>query len=192
MPLRAGEPLRLIDIHIADSASTGQIGPRRVKPVSLPHKDSCAERCVQLVPGERQVVNPGCCQVNSSVRSQLRTVDGDPRSVPVGCRREFAERKYLTGDVGRAGDGQQRGRPARQLLVQRGNGIRHGRSVRHYPGAISLPGQQVCVVFYIEHNYLAWHRRRQQIERIRGVAGKDHVVVGAGADKTADGFPRPS
>lgn len=144
------------------------------------------------VPGERQVVNPGCCQVNSSVRSQLRTVDGDPRSVPVGCRREFAERKHLTGDVGRAGDGQQRGRPARQLLVQCGNGIRHGRSVRHYPGAISLPGQQVCVVFYIEHNYLAWHRRRQQIERIRGVAGKDHVVVGAGADKTADGFRAPS
>ncbi|EHM23046.1 hypothetical protein MBOL_04110 [Mycobacteroides abscessus subsp. bolletii BD] len=123
------------------------------------------------------------------MRSQLRTVDGNPRSVPVGCRREFAERKYLTGDVGRAGDGQQCGRPARKFLVQRSNGIRHGRSMRHYTGAISLPGQQVCVMFYIEYNYLARHRRCQQIERIRGVAGKDHVVVGAYADKTRDGFP---
>ena len=66
-----------------------------------------AERRVELVAGEREVVDAGVGHRDRAVRGELGGVDEQLRAVLVGERGELRERPDLAGDVGGAGDGEQ-------------------------------------------------------------------------------------
>ncbi|MDQ0820253.1 hypothetical protein QFZ69_001132 [Arthrobacter sp. V1I7] len=124
---------------------------------------------------------------------QLGGVHDDPGAVLVGQGGQGADRQDLSGDVGGAGDGEQADAAVRELPAQLFEGLRnrgggHDAAVRH-----RLPWQQVGVVFDIEVEDLAgvpavFDRQAagQQVQRVGGVAGEDHGVVGTSADKLTD------
>ena len=133
---------------------------------------------------------PGRGQRDAPVRDELGAVDGDPRAVRVRERRELGQGQALAGDVRRAGDGQQRGgrrAPARldagrvsarvaapDTARARGAPARAaGWRGARCPGAPPGPG----------------HCGGEQVERVGGVPGEDHDVVGAGADERGERRP---
>jgi len=125
------------------------------------------------------------------VGDELRAVDGDPRAVGVREAREVGEGQALTRHVGRARDREQRGRRPRQLVTDRPQGLRQGRPrldgprpgypCAGCPRTAGVPGQQVRVMLDVQVHHGAWHRGREEVERVRGVPREDHDVVTARA-----------
>jgi hypothetical protein len=186
---RAGD-----EAYLADRAAACQVRRGGVQPVGPADKHPGAERRVDLVPGEREVVEARRGEADAPVRDELRAVDGDPRAVGVREARELGEGQALPRHVGRAGDGQQRGRRARQLGPDRLQGFRHGRARPHRPRAacpcaVRLPGQQVRVVLDVQVHHRPGHGGREQVERVGGVPGEDHDVVRAGPGERAERRP---
>ena len=183
-------PLGPAEPDLADGAAAGQVGRGRLQPVPPSDQHARPVRCVQLVAGEREVVNPGLGQRDPPVRDQLRAVDHDPRAVAVRERGQLGQRRALAGDVRRAGDGQQRRRRGREFGLDGGDRLRAGAARPHGPGPEPLPRQQVGVVLDVEVDHAAGrvirHRGREQVESVGGVAGEDHHVVAAGVDEPGD------
>ncbi len=95
--------------HRDDRAAALQVGLRGRQPVAPPDQHPRAEGRVQLVAGERHVVEVERGDVQRPVRHELGGVHRDPRAVPVGDVGQPGDRPQLPGDVGRGRDHQQRG-----------------------------------------------------------------------------------
>src|SRR5690606_18771613 len=114
-----------------------------------------------------------------------RAVDEDPRTGSVCELGEFGDRQDLAGDVGSTGDGEQ-GRGG-ALEFDREAPHRLGDGVRGLDDPRVLPGQQIRVVFDIEHHDVTGHRAREQVQRIGGVAREDDDLVVGRADEARHG-----
>ncbi len=156
-----------------------------VEPVSAADERSRTERRVQLVAGEREVVHTDLGEIDTAVGHELRTVDEDPGAGSVCELGEFGDRQDLTGDVGSTGDGEQ-GRGG-ALEFDREAPHRLGDGVRGLDDARILPGQQIRVMLDVEHDDIAGHRTREQVQRIGGVAREDDDLVVGRADEARDG-----
>ncbi len=198
MPGRAGVPLdgdRAVHLagDRAGGAAAGQVRLGRVQPVAAAGEHTGAEGRVQLVPGEGDPVDVQVTDGHAVVRGELGGVQDDPGAVPVGGGRELGDRPDLAGDVGGAGDAEQLGAlaGAGQRLVQCGDrvGVR-ARGAQVVDGdALAAPGQQRGVVLGLEDEDpgAGRQRARQQVERVGGGAGEDHLVVVAQAEELLDG-----
>ncbi len=155
-----------------------------------------AVRGVQLVPGQRQVVDAVARHVDRGMRRQLSGIDEQTSAVRVGDLGDLGERPDLAGHVARAGGRHEvRVVAVRQVtqggcqrLEQLGRRLGHGQ-VSH-PDA--LPRQQVGVVLTGEGDDVGARgkRSRQQVDRVGRVAGDDHRVVGPGIHELPDRLPR--
>ena len=81
VPGGRGGPVGGAEADLADRAAARQVRRGGVQPVAAADQHARAERRVDLVPGEREVVDAGRGEVDAPVRDQLRAVDGDPRAV---------------------------------------------------------------------------------------------------------------
>ena len=193
VPVRSGRPRRAVQVDLRDGPAAGQVRSGGVEPVAAPDQRSGSEGRVELVPGERDVVDPGRGEVDAAVRGELRGVDGDPRAGRVGDRGDPPQRQHLAGDVGRPGDGEQCRRGGAQRRLQRGEGLldcaRRGQRPVRSVGARQR--QQVRVVLDVEAQHGPRDGGGQQVQRVGGVAGEHHDVRRAGPDELADALAGP-
>ena len=193
MPGGTGGPADTVDPGVLHGSAAGQVRCAGVEPVGTADQHPGAERCVELVPGEGEVVDVVRGDVDPPVRRQLGGVDDDPGAVFVGQGGQGPDRQDLAGDVGGAGDGEQADAavgefPAEQFQRGGEGGRGDDAAVRH-----PLPGQEVGVVFDVEVEHLAGvhavddgQAAGQQVQRIGGVPGEDHRIVRAAAHEVAD------
>ena len=80
---------------------------RRRQPRAARNQRSGTERGVELVPGDREVVDPERLEIDRAVWRELRRVDEDLGTCRVGQLRQFRDRPYLTRDIGSARDREQ-------------------------------------------------------------------------------------
>ena len=78
-------------------------GSPAAEPVALADEGAGPVRRVQLVPGQREVVDPVALHVDRRMGRQLRRVDQQPRAVLVRHARDLGERPDLAGHVAGAG-----------------------------------------------------------------------------------------
>jgi hypothetical protein len=100
---------------------------------------------------------------------------------------ELGDRQHLARDVRGARDREQGGGSRGELVGERRERL-GDRRLRDDDSA-SAPGQQVRVVFDVEHDGLAGHGACEEVQRIGRVAREDDEVVVAGADVAGDGLP---
>ena len=193
MPGGPGGPADRVDPGVLHGSAAGQVRGAGVEPVGTADQHPGAERRVELVPGEGEVVDVVRGDVDPPVRRQLGGVDDDPGAVFVGQGGQCPDRQDLTGDVGGAGDGEQADAAVGEFPTeqfQRGGegGGGDDAAVRH-----ALPRQQVGVVFDVEVEHFAGvhavddgQAAGQQVQGIGGVPGEDHRIVRAAAHEIAD------
>ena len=149
------------------------------EPLRARDEHADAERRVELVPREREVVDPERVHVDRHVRRELGGVDADLGAVAVRQLGELADRHDLTRDVGRARDreevvaaGRERRGAARQQLVGR---VRERQQIDLAPA----PGQHVGVVLAgrREHARARGQAVREQVERLGRVADEHHDLI---------------
>ena len=191
VPVRRGRPASVPSRSTSrDGAAARQVRGGGVEPVAAPDQRPRAERGVELVPGQRDVVDASRGEVDAAVRGELRGVDAPPGRPPRGRSRRSARSgstSPVTLDAPVTATQRRRGRragrassAARVSATVRGRGQRPVRRARP-------PRQQVGVVLDVEaQRRLAGHGGGQQVQRVGGVAGEHHDVVGPGPDELAD------
>ena len=116
-------PFGAVERHLADRAAAGQVRLGGVEPVAAADQHAGAERGVELVTGEREVVDAdrrrGRCGGAGPAARRRRAI-----RAPRRCARSASsrDRQHLAGHVGGAGDGEQRGGLAQQFRVERARG----------------------------------------------------------------------
>ena len=193
MPGGTGGPADSVNPGVLHGSAAGQVRGAGVEPVGTADQHPGAERRVELVPGEGEVVDVVRGDVDPPVRRQLGGVDDDPGSVFMGEGGQGPDRQDLSGDVGGAGDGEQADAavgefPAEQFQRGGEGGGGDDAAVRD-----PLPRQQVGVVFDVEVEHLAGvhavddgQAAGQQVQGIGGVPGEDHRIVRPAAHEIAD------
>ncbi len=127
------------------------------------------------------------------VRGQLRGVQHHPGAVAVGGPGQLGDRPELTGDVRGAGDTEQLRALGRlgERGVEGGDrlGVRAGGAQTGDGQTGVRPGQQRGVVLGLEGEHLGPGRdgAGQQVERVGGGAGEDHLVALAQVQELGDG-----
>ena len=179
--LRRGGPVGPVDPDLAHRAAAGQVRRGGVEPVAAPDQRAGPVGRVELVPGQRHVVDAGGRDVDAAVRGELRGVHGDPRPGGVGDRHDPLQRQHLAGHVRRAGDGDECHRLGRHRVGERGQRRLDGSGGAHH--ARRAPGQEVRVVLDVEADHPARHAPGQQVQRVGGVAGEHGDVAGPRPDE---------
>ena len=152
-------------------AAAAQVGRAGVEPVAASGQHAGAERRVQLVAGEGDVVDAAGGDVDGPVRRELRRVDEHAGAVPLGDGHHIGQRPQLTGDVRGAGDDDQpvrrdrRGQRGGEVL-QRVLDARRHRERRDLDAARLLPGQQRRVVLGLEDEHLGARAGRLRASRL--------------------------
>ena len=118
VPGGAGGPADGVQPRLAHGAAAGKVRCAGVEPVRPAHEDAGAERGVQLVAGEGEVIDVVRADVDPPVRGELRRVHDDPGAVFVGQRGQAADRQDFAGDVGGAGHGQEADVAVREFCAQ--------------------------------------------------------------------------
>ncbi len=153
-PITFGEPASKrsgASAQTTSSSVTSLIAPPPCSSGSPPSGDLAdertgAERRVELVAGDREVVDPRLGHRQRAVRRELGGVDEQLRAVRVGELREFLERPDLTGHVRGAGDGEQVDRRrAQRLRRDLEQLVGRGRERQHVQ-VVAAPGEHVRVV----------------------------------------------
>ena len=85
---RAGGPADAVEPGFADGAAAGEVRSAGVEPVGAAHQDAGAERRVELVAREGEVVDVVRGDVDAAVRRELCGVHDDPGAEFVGQRGE--------------------------------------------------------------------------------------------------------
>ncbi len=196
VPGRSRGPADGVEPGIADRAAAGQVRGTGVEPVRPPHQHAGAERGVQLVPREGEVIDVVRGDIDPPVRGELRGVDNDPGAVFVRQCGQGPDREDLPGDVGGASDGQQADAAAGEFVAQPVHGGREGGGGHDAAVRDILPGQEVGVVFDVEVEDLARgppvaqrQAAGQQVQGIGGVAREDHGIAGPAAHEVPHDVP---
>ncbi|CAH0312394.1 hypothetical protein SRABI128_04559 [Microbacterium sp. Bi128] len=196
VPGRSRGPADGVEPGIADRAAAGQVRGAGVEPVRPPHQHAGAERGVQLVSREGEVIDVVRGDIDPPVRGELRGVDNDPGAVFVRQCGQGPDREDLSGDVGGAGDGQQADAAAGEFVAQAVHGGREGGGGHDAAVRDILPGQEVGVVFDVEVEDLARgppvaqrQAAGQQVQGIGGVAREDHGIAGPAAHEVPHDVP---
>lgn len=144
------------------------------------------------MPGEGDPVDVEVLDVHGVVRGELRGVEDDTGAMGMGSGGELTDGPQLAGDVRGARDAHQGG----PVGVALGEGALQGLDglvgrarrvqVRH---AGVAPRQERGVVFGLEDEDLAvgGEHGGEQVERVGGRPGEDHLVVRAAAEELGDG-----
>ncbi len=145
--------------------------------------------------GEGDPVDVQFGDVQGVVRGELSGVQDDPGSVRMGRGGQFPDGPQLAGHVGGAGHAHQRraaGLALGQRLLQGVDGLAvrpRCVEVGDLDAGALLPRQQGGVVLGLEDEHPGALREYggEEVERVGGGAGEDHLVVGAAAEEVRDG-----
>ena len=154
VPVRRGCPGRLVEVDPGHGAPAGEVGRRGVEPVAAADQRPRAERCVELVPGQRQVVHAGRGQVDPPVRDELCGVDGHPGARGVRDRDDRSSGSTSPVTLDAPVTASSAVRRARECGLEVGEGLRE-RSRRRVERAVRpcAPGQQVGVVLDVQAHH---------------------------------------
>ena len=190
---------RLLERHVLDHLAAALIRGHLVEPLLLAVKDADAHRGVHLVAGKTVEVTVKLLDVHGNVGHGLRTVHqhGDVAGV---CRTDDrlhgVDRAERVGDVADGHDAGAVGEEGIELFHREGAVVVEGEDAEGgaLPLACHLPRHEVGVVFHLgdEHFVTGFQEAlaeggSDEVHRLGGAAGEDHLLGGGCVDEALDG-----
>ena len=211
-PMTFGEPASCrarpavpLDVHTAVRAPRdlrlapppARYGSAPAQPVGPAGEHAGAEGRVELVPGEaRPSRRPSSAMSTGRCGASCAASSDDAGAVPVRGGGQSAYRPQLAGDVRRAGDAHQRRAPRAPRAAPRPAaataccGVRGASRKRDRASSPRHGSSDAwCSVSKTKTRGAGGQRGGQQVQRVGGGPGEDHLVVRAAAEEVARRWP---